>query len=65
MPLLPFVLGSATGRGGRFFLVAGLIRLLGDRAAEKLRGWVDTIGWVLLGVVLILGIAWYVFRGQG
>jgi membrane protein YqaA with SNARE-associated domain len=65
MPLLPFVLGSATGRGGRFFLVAGLIRLLGDRAAEKLRGWVDTIGWVLLGVGLILGIGWYVLRGQG
>ncbi len=59
MPWLPFLLGSAVGRGGRFFLVGGLIRLLGDRAGERLRAWVDTVGWVTLGLVAIVAAVWY------
>ena len=63
MPVLPFLLGSATGRGGRFFLVAGLIRLMGDRAAERLRVWVDTAGWIVLLLVLLVIVAWYMVGG--
>jgi membrane protein YqaA with SNARE-associated domain len=59
MPVLPFVAGSLAGRGGRFFLVAGLIRLFGDRAAERLRVWVDRIGWSLLVLALVVALAWY------
>lgn len=64
MPVLPFIFGSTIGRGGRFFLVAGLIRLMGDRAAERLRLWVDVIGWIVLAATGILFFAWYLFGGK-
>ena len=65
MPVLPFIGGSLAGRGGRFFLVAGLIRLMGDRAAERLRLWVDLIGWIVLALAGILSVLWYFSRGAG
>jgi membrane protein YqaA with SNARE-associated domain len=58
MPLLPFLAGSLLGRSGRFFLVAGIIRLLGDQAADKLRNWVDLTGWLVLAVALVGFIVW-------
>jgi membrane protein YqaA with SNARE-associated domain len=64
MPLLPFLFGSAIGRGGRFFLVAGLIRVLGERAADRLRSWVDTIGWSVLAIALVAILVWQ-FGGAG
>ena len=63
MPVLPFLLGSAVGRGARFFLVAGLIRSMGDRAAARLRVWVDTAGWLVLLIVVVAGAAWWYLRG--
>lgn len=63
MPVLPFVLGSTVGRGGRFFLVAGLIRALGERGAERLRTWVDTIGWAVLALAGVGFLAWWLFGG--
>lgn len=58
MPFLPFVAGSLLGRSGRFFLVAGFIRLLGDQAAHKIRSWVDLAGWLVLALALIGFIVW-------
>jgi len=58
MPFLPFIAGSLMGRSGRFFLVAGFIRLLGDTAADKLRAWVDLAGWLVLASALIGFIVW-------
>jgi membrane protein YqaA with SNARE-associated domain len=58
MPVWSFLAGSMLGRGGRFFLVAGLIRLGGERFAERLRGWVDLIGWSVLALVLLGFTAW-------
>jgi membrane protein DedA with SNARE-associated domain len=55
MALLPFVLGSLVGRGGRYFLVAALVRLLGPRIEPHLRRYVDAIGWATL-VLLALGL---------
>jgi membrane protein YqaA with SNARE-associated domain len=52
MPFLPFVLGSLVGRGGRFFLVAGLIRIGGERMEAQIRRHVEWLGW--LGVVLVV-----------
>ena len=54
MPPLPFLLGSVAGRGGRFFLVAALIRLGGERLEHSLRKWIDVLGWSVLGIALIL-----------
>lgn len=59
MPVAPFLLGSLIGRGARFFLVAGLIWLGGERAAERLRDWVDRIGWTVLAVLLIAALIWW------
>lgn len=58
MPFLPFLAGSFLGRSGRFFLVAGLIRLLGEQGADKLRSWVDFLGWSVLAVAVIGFIVW-------
>jgi len=61
MPVAPFVLGSLVGRGARFFLVAGLIWLGGERAAERLRGWVDGIGWAVVGLLAVAVLAWWLW----
>ncbi len=55
MPLLPFVLASVVGRGGRFFLVAMLMKWGGARMEAVLERWVDRLGWALL-VILVLGL---------
>jgi membrane protein YqaA with SNARE-associated domain len=51
MALLPFVLGSMVGRGGRFLLVAGAIRLGGERLERILLRYIEWVGW---GVVVVL-----------
>jgi len=48
MPFPAFIGGSVIGRGGRFFLVAGLIRLGGEKLATRMRKYIDLIGWVLI-----------------
>jgi len=53
MPPLPFLAGSVLGRGGRFFLVAALIRLGGEKLEQSLLRWVDLIGWLLLAVAAL------------
>lgn len=58
MPLLPFLVGSMAGRGGRFFLVAGLIRLGGESFALRLRAWVDILGWLAIALVLVGLVLW-------
>ncbi|NIM69738.1 MAG: DedA family protein [Xanthomonadales bacterium] len=64
MPVLPFLAGSLVGRGARFGLVAGLIRLGGERLARNLRRWVDLLGWlVLLAALLVFVVLW--FGGNG
>ena len=56
MPLPAFVIGSVIGRGARFFLVAALIRAGGERMAEQLRDWVDALGWLVVGIAVIVAI---------
>ena len=54
MPAIPFLAGSLAGRGGRFFLVAGLIRLGGEKLEQSLRKWVDLLGWSVLALAAIV-----------
>ncbi len=56
MPFLPFVLGSLVGRGGRFFLVAGLIRLGGERMEAQIRRHVEWLGWLGVALVVAAGL---------
>jgi membrane protein YqaA with SNARE-associated domain len=53
-----FFIASVIGRGARFFLVAGLLVLGGDRFESTLRKYVEWIGWGV-SVVVALAIAWF------
>lgn len=64
MPLLPFFAGGAIGRGKRVFLVAGAIRLGGEKAEARLRKYIEPIGWGAL-VLLVVAIAWMFMRDHG
>ncbi len=64
IPIPEFLLCILVGRGKRLFLVAGAIRLGGERAAAALQKYIEPIGWVAL--VLLVGIAgWLVLRHLG
>jgi len=58
MAFIPFLVASAIGRGMRFFLVAGLIKLGGKAMEKKLRQWIDVVGW---GVVIVIAVVYFVF----
>lgn len=58
MNLPLFVLASLVGRGARFYLVAGLIRLGGERMERRMREYIDTIGWIVVALCMVLLLAW-------
>ncbi len=60
MPLFAFVLGSSLGRGGRFFLVSGLIKLGGDNLEKRLKQHVEWIGWGVALLALLVAL-WVIF----
>tara|TARA_B100000795_G_C22667808_1_gene386684 strand:+ start:116 stop:694 length:579 start_codon:yes stop_codon:yes gene_type:complete len=53
MAFLPFVIGSVIGRGSRFYLIAILVKLFGDRIDFILKKYIDRIGWGLLFSIII------------
>ena len=55
MPLLPFLAAVLIGRGKRVYLVAGAIRLGGERAERALHRYIEPVGWTAL-VLLVVGI---------
>jgi membrane protein YqaA with SNARE-associated domain len=57
MPL--FVIGSILGRGGRFLLVAGLMAWGGPGMEQKLRIYVERLGWL---VIVLAVVAFFYFR---
>ncbi|MEZ5544726.1 MAG: YqaA family protein [Lysobacteraceae bacterium] len=64
MPLLPFFLGALIGRGKRVFLVAGAIRLGGEKAERALHRHIEPIGWIALALLAGL-IGWLILRSNG
>lgn len=60
MMFLPFLIASFIGRGARFFLVAGLMAWGGEAMEEKLRHWVDGLGWATV-IIVVAVIAYYKF----
>ncbi|MCU7960074.1 MAG: DedA family protein [gamma proteobacterium symbiont of Bathyaustriella thionipta] len=54
-----FVLASFIGRSARFFLVAGLMAWGGEPMEAVLRRWVDTIGWLMVLLVLAGALLWH------
>lgn len=61
MAFFPFVIASAIGRGLRFFLVAGLIAWLGAKMQPMIVRYIEWLGWLLVGLVVILIIVLKVF----
>ena len=56
-----FFIGSLIGRAARFFLVAGLVRLGGERFESTLSKHVERIGWAVV-VITVIVIAWFMMR---
>ncbi len=56
-----FVLASLVGRGGRFFLVAGILRVGGPKYEHQLRRHIDLLGWIVVGLAAIGGL-WLALR---
>lgn len=57
VPFLPFLASMFIGRGKRVFLIALAIRLGGERAERMLAKYIEQIGWVVTGVLVLL-LAW-------
>lgn len=57
--LLPFTIASFIGRGSRFFLVAGLMALGGERMEQLLRKYIDHIGWVTVFLIVVGCFVYY------
>jgi membrane protein YqaA with SNARE-associated domain len=60
MTFVPFLIASAIGRGGRFFIVAGLMAWGGERMDLAMRQYVDRVGWVVVVLVVVVFV-WYRF----
>ncbi len=62
LPIHLFLIAGIVGRGGRFFLVAALLAAGGDDLAERIRPWVSKLGWIVIGIAVIIMI-WLVTKG--
>jgi membrane protein YqaA with SNARE-associated domain len=56
--LLPFLLGSLIGRGGRFFLVTLLMLWGGERMKDMLVRYIDRIGWIVVIAIVLIYCVW-------
>jgi membrane protein YqaA with SNARE-associated domain len=59
VPVLPFLLCMAVGRGKRVWLLALLIRLFGERAERVLHRHIEWIGWAALTALIGLAVWWF------
>lgn len=58
---LPFVVASILGRGARFFLVAGLISWGGERLDRLIRQYMNTLGWLMACLVVMVALGYQFF----
>jgi len=58
---LPFVVASILGRGARFFLVAGLIGWGGERLDRLIRQYMNTLGWLMVCLVVMVALGYQFF----
>jgi len=60
VPVIPFLVCMAVGRGKRVWLLALLIRIFGERAERILHKHIERIGWIALAVLAAL-LAWWIW----
>lgn len=58
VPIIPFLVCMAVGRGKRVWLLALLIRLFGERAERILHKHIERIGWAAI-IILVGLLAWW------
>ena len=58
-----FFIGSLVGRAARFCLVAGLVRLGGERFEATLARHIERLGWAVVAIAVAV-IGWLMMRGQ-
>jgi len=61
LPIHWFLITGIVGRGARFFLVAALLASGGEELAERIRPWVSKLGWIVIGLAMIVAI-WLVVK---
>ncbi len=54
MSFLPFVLASLIGRGARFYLVAGLMKVGGARMEAVIHRYIDRLGWIVIAAAIVV-----------
>ena len=54
MPLIPFIIASVIGRGARFYLIAWLVKVFGNKADALIKRYMDRIGWILISIIALL-----------
>lgn len=54
-----FLAGSVLGRGGRFFLVAALVKYGGPPIEATLRRYIDLIGWTVVALLVVIYLLWF------
>jgi len=54
--LLPFIVLSIIGRGARFFMVCGLVKVFGQQIEDVLDKWVERIGWASFALLIIAAV---------
>lgn len=62
VPVIPFLVCMAVGRGKRVWLLALLIRLFGERAERILHKHIEWIGWAALVILAGLAAWWLLSR---
>lgn len=60
VPIIPFLVCMAVGRGKRVWLLALLIRLFGEKAERVLHKHIERIGWAAI-VILALLLVWWIW----
>jgi membrane protein YqaA with SNARE-associated domain len=60
MSFLPFVLASIVGRGLRFFLVAGIVKVVGESYEPLIKKYIEPLGWIV-AVTVIAVISYLMF----
>jgi membrane protein YqaA with SNARE-associated domain len=62
VPIIPFLVCIAVGRGKRVWLLALFIRLFGERAEQLLHKHIERIGWAVLIILAALGVWWFLLH---
>lgn len=62
VPIIPFLVCMAVGRGKRVWLLALLIRIFGERAERILHKHIERIGWAALIILAGLAAWWFLSR---